>query len=231
MRDLRRLVPAVVALCAGGAAFAGEPAREAYRDDFRSGLDQWLVEQMPGGTVTTKDGALVMDDAAGCTVWFRAPLSDPVAIRYEVTAVSAGGPHDRVSDVNCFWMAQDPRSPGDFFAGHARTGAFATYDALLTYYVGFGGNTNTTTRFRRYDGTVARPLLPEDDLKAPRFLLVPNHPYRIELVARFGTVEFWRDNERIFVFRDPDPLTKGWFGLRTVHSHLRHPPLLGHEKP
>ena len=33
----------------------------------------------------------------------------------------------------------------------------ATYDTLRTYYVGYGGNANTTTRFRRYDGTGARP--------------------------------------------------------------------------
>jgi hypothetical protein len=213
---LRRLVTVLLALGAVGAALADG----TDRDDFKSGLGQWVVEQMPGGTVTAKDGALVIEDAAGCTVWFKAALSAPVTIRYEVTAVSAGGPHDRVSDINCFWMAQDPRSPGDFFAGHARTGAFATYDALLTYYVGFGGNGNTTTRFRRYDGTAARPLLAEHDLRAPRFLLVPNHPYRIELIARDGTAEFWRDGERIFVFHDPAPLDRGWFGFRTVHSHL-----------
>jgi len=220
VRAVLHLAPVFLAFGAASAVIAGEPAREAYRDDFTSGLDQWLVEQMPGGTVTTHDGALVIDDAAGCTVWFRAPLSDPVAIRYDVTVVSAGGPHDRVSDLNCFWMAQDPRSPGGFFAGRARTGAFSTYDPLLTYYVGYGGNGNTTTRFRRYDGTGARPLLPEYDLKAPRYLLVPNRPYHIELIMRYGTAEFWRDNERIFAFQDPNPLEKGWFGFRTVHSHL-----------
>ena len=42
----------------------------------------------------------------------------------------------------------------------ARSGAFADYNDLLTYYVGLGGNRNTTTRFRRYIGDpVLRPLL------------------------------------------------------------------------
>ncbi len=191
-------------------------------DDFRNGLGAWAVEQMPGGTVAVRDGALVIEDAAGCTVWFREQLTAPVEISYEVTAISAGGPHDRVSDVNCFWMANDPRAPAEppFAAGHARTGKFSDYDSLLTYYVGYGGNTNSTTRFRRYDGTVARPLLPEHDLSGKKFMLEANRPYHIRLVVRDGLAEFWRDGEKIFSFHDPAPLTSGWFAFRTVTSHL-----------
>ena len=76
------------------------------------------------------------------------------------------------------------------------------------------------TRFRRYDGTSERPLLPEHDLSAKQFLLEPNHAYRIRLVARDGIAEYWRDGEKIFTFRDPAPLAGGWFALRTVRSHL-----------
>lgn len=187
-------------------------------------LDLWAVEQMPGGKVTTRDGALVIEDAAGATVWFREKLTAPVVIEYDVTVVSAGGPQDRVSDLNCFWMANDSRADGParppYEHAPARTGKFSDYDSLLTYYVGYGGNENTTTRFRRYDGTAARPLLPEHDLRDSKFLLTPNHTYHIRLVARDGRAEFWRDGERIFTFRDPAPLTSGWFGFRTVHSHL-----------
>ena len=75
--------------------------------------------------------------------------------------ISAGGKNDRVSDLNCFWMARDSRNPDDLFAVH-RTGKFADYNQLLCYYVGVGGNTNTTTRFRRYIGDAnTRPLLPQ----------------------------------------------------------------------
>ncbi|MCX6956516.1 MAG: DUF6250 domain-containing protein, partial [Verrucomicrobia bacterium] len=155
-------------------------AAELFADDFKGDLRQWAVEQMPGGRVTVQAGALVIEDVAGCTVWFRPRLTAPVEITYEVTVVSAGGPFDRVSDVNCFWMAGDPRPPAaaPFSPGHARTGKFAEYNSLLTYYVGYGGNTNSTTRFRRYDGSVERPLLPEHDLSDPKLLLVANHPYR-----------------------------------------------------
>jgi len=190
-------------------------------DSPTANLQAWAVEQMPGGTVTTKDGALVIQDARGSTIWLREKLTAPVEISYNVTVVSQGGPHDRVSDLNCFWMANDPRSTAaPFSLGQARTGKFSDYDSLLTYYVGYGGNNNSTTRFRRYDGTAARPLLSEHDLDDKKFLLTGNHTYHIRLVARDGVAEFWRDGERIFQFRDPSPLASGWFAIRTVRSHL-----------
>jgi len=217
--NMRRFTTIFLLVALSGRADSG---RAQLQDEFDGNLHRWAVEQMPGGSVTVRDGAMVIEDAAGCTVWFRERLVAPVEIAYEVTAVSAGGPHDRVSDVNCFWMANDPRPPAGppFAAGHARTGKFADYDSLLTYYVGYGGNTNTTTRFRRYDGTVARPLLPEHDLHDKKFLLEANRTYRIRLVARDGVAEFWRDGEKLFSFRDPAPLVGGWFAFRTVSSHL-----------
>lgn len=193
-------------------AVAGERVVE-----FDKGLSQWRVEQVPGGRVRVEDDALVIEGPGGCTVWFREKLKAPVEISYEVTAVSKGGPHDRVSDVNCFWMASEP---GAEEMPAARSGKFEDYDTLQTYYVGMGGHNNTKTRFRRYAGNGAKPLLPEHDLSEQRFLLEPNRTYRLRVVARDGVAEFWRDGERIFVFRDPEPLTEGWFGFRTVKSHL-----------
>ncbi len=201
------------ALTVAGCTATNETAHQGFTGDLRA----WKVEQMPGGTVTMPGGALVIEDADGCTVWFREKLTAPVEISYDLTAVAQGGPHDRVSDVNCFWMARDPTSDA-MPAG--RSGKFSDYDSLLTYYVGYGGNTNTTTRFRRYDGTAARPLLPEHDLHDQRFLLEPNRAYHIRLVARDGVAEFWRDDEKIFSYRDPAPLTSGWFAFRTVQAHL-----------
>jgi hypothetical protein len=181
----------------------------------------WKIEQMPGGTSSVRDGTLEILDAAGCTAWWSERLTAPVEISYEVTVVDHGGPQDRLSDLNCFWMAQDPRSTAAPFApGQIRSGKFSDYDSLLTYYVGYGGNNNKTTRFRRYDGTAARPLLPEHDLSEKKFLLVANHTYKIRLVARDGQAEFYRDGEKIFTFRDLAPLQSGWFAIRTVRSHL-----------
>ena len=182
---------------------------------------EWKIEQVAPGTAVQRAGELVIQDKGGCTAWWSERLVAPVEITYDATVVMAGGKTDRLSDLNCFWMAQDRRSAAaPFAAGQARTGKFSDYDSLLTYYVGYGGNNNATTRFRRYDGTAARPLLPENDLKEPKFLLEPNRTYRIRLVARDGRAEFYRDGELIFSFTDPAPLTAGWFAIRTVRSHL-----------
>lgn len=211
-----------LALALAGCATATEPAlrpgRGLQADDFRAGLGQWVVEQQPGGTVTTEDGRLIIADQGGCTVWFKARLTAPLVITYTVTMSSAA----RVSDLNCFWMASDPARPDDLFApGHARNGKFATYDTLRTYYVGYGGNANTTTRFRRYDGTGARPLAAEHDLSGAEFLLKPDHAYRIMLIVTAdGRVQYVRDGTVIFDVRDPEPLLSGWFGFRTVQSRM-----------
>ena len=199
------------------------PGSIVATDNFAAASDRWVIEQQPGGTVRIGGGVLEIEDVAGCTVWWRQRLTVPVVIRYEATVVSAGGPHDRVSDLNCFWMATDPRSPDDlFFPGHGRTGKFTDYDRLRTYYVGQGGNTNTTTRFRRYAGDGTKPLAPENDRREKSVLLEGNRPYRIMVMALAdGTVRYYRDDVLIFECKDPAPLRSGWFGFRTVDSHLR----------
>ncbi|AHF92311.1 hypothetical protein OPIT5_20705 [Opitutaceae bacterium TAV5] len=204
---------------ASSPVLAAAPGELLHRDTFRDGLDRWRVEQQPGGSVRAEDGRLVIADKSGCTVWFRPRLRAPVFIRYEAVVTS----RSRVSDLNCFWMASDPERPDDLFAaGHSRDGTFASYDTLQTYYVGYGGNGNTTTRFRRYDGSGARPLLPEHDLKGPGVLLEPDRVYRIELVAlENGRVQYARDGEVLFDVSDKAPLLSGWFGLRTVWSEIK----------
>jgi len=202
-------------LLATGAAAA---ERLVLADDFNHDLSHWSVEQMPGGRVFIEGGRLVIDDAGGCTVWWREKLRAPVTIRYRATVSS----RSRVSDLNCFWMATDPAHSGPLWENAARrTGKFADYDRLATYYVGYGGNENTTTRFRRYDGAGNKPLLPAHDRSEPRFLLQADHTYQIEIdVAADGRVRWSRDGEVIFDFTDPQPLREGWFGFRTVHSRI-----------
>ena len=193
-----------------------------YKDDFTDRkLPHWVTESEGGGTVEAVKGHLDIDVPKGCTVWYRHELTGPLMIEYEATAIQRGGPNDRVSDLNCFWMAQDPSRPGKLLEV-SRSGRFPDYDALLTYYVGLGGNGNTTTRFRRYIGKPGvRPLLPEHDLKAPEFLLKPNVTQTIRLVACGSLIQFYRDSRLLFEHKDPAPYVRGWFGLRTVTSHLK----------
>jgi hypothetical protein len=205
-----------------------------YAEDFRHGLDAWRVEmEKPRtgaeGSVTAKDGLLDINVPAGATVWFRQELDGPVMIQYEATVISAGGANDRVSDLNSFWMATDPKSPGgNIFAGpqnQNRGGKFAEYNALDMYYVGLGGNGNTTTRFRRYIGDeVERPLLPQNDLSVaehPDKGIAPNQAQTVTLIADGPLIQYWRDGEKIFEMTDPQPYTKGWFGIRTTKNHMQ----------
>ncbi|MEM8954840.1 MAG: DUF6250 domain-containing protein [Verrucomicrobiota bacterium] len=192
-----------------------------YEDDFAGDLSQWVVEQMPGGTTEVRDGRLEIDDAKGCTVWFREKLSGPLLIEFEATMIAEGGKHDRVSDLNCFWMAIDPEHPEDLFADEARGGSFKNYHALRLYYVGYGANNNTTTRFRRYPGDGSRPNLPEHDLRDERFRHRGNETVKIQIIVDGRTIRYLRDGEIVFDFEDREPYTEGWFGFRTVRNRMR----------
>jgi hypothetical protein len=191
-------------------------------DDFKNETSNLRIGELEkGGSIAARDGALEIDVPGGCTVWLKTPLSGPVLISYEATMISAGGPNDRVSDLNCFWMARDARNPDDLFAV-ARSGKFSDYDQLRCYYVGHGGNTNTTTRFRRYIGEKGnRPIRPEHDLSAKEFLLTPNVSQTIQLVAAGSVIGYFRNGQQLFAYDDPAPYTSGWFAFRTVTSHFK----------
>ncbi|MFF9040730.1 DUF6250 domain-containing protein [Streptomyces sp. NPDC014892] len=217
------------ALAAGAALAAVAPAGTASArtsrrrgrliaaDGFRRGLRQWAVELERGGTVTASRGVLEVDVPAGATLWFRRRLEGPYVIEYTATPVSAGGVNDRVSDLNNFWNAVDVRSPDDLFAT-PRGGALAEYDLLKTYYVGYGANTNTTTRLRRYVGEAGvRPLV--YDYTEP--LLVANEPHRVRVVSDGSRVQWWNNGRLVFDYRDPEPYTGGHFAFRTTWSHFR----------
>ena len=135
---------------------AQSPGAELYRDDFSGDLSQWVVEQQPGGTVRIRDGALEIDDAAGCTGWFRTELTAQVVITCELTFVTSGGPNDRWSDLNGFWIAS-----GLVRCGPRPQRALRHVRSAAHLLRGPRGNTPKTTRFRRSDGTGARPLPPE----------------------------------------------------------------------
>jgi hypothetical protein len=206
---------------------AAEPAgvpfvqgQALFTEDFRNGLRRWTSELEMPGRVEARGGVLTVDVPAGCTLWFRPELRGAVMIQYEARMIQAGGPNDRVSDLNAFWMAIDARSPDDLFATK-RSGKFNDYNQLRAYYVGQGGNSNTTTRFRRYIGDAAeRPLLPEHDLRNAEMLLQPNVWQTVQLVALGNRILYYRDGRLIFDFRDPAPYTHGHFGFRTTSSHV-----------
>ena len=190
-----------------------------YQDSFDE-PSNWVIEQMAGGTASIAKGTLEIDDAKGCTVWFKEKLTGPIVIEYEATMIQAGGPNDNTRDLNCFWMAVDPKYPTDLFRNASRSGQFRDYDSLRLYYVGYGGHRNTQTRFRRYNGLGERPLLPQHDLSRPEFMITPNQPHRIQIVAIGNRTQYIRDGEIIFDITDDQPYKQGWFGFRTVSNHM-----------
>ena len=191
-------------------------------DAFESGLDNWIIEQVPGGKVTCKHGKMDIDDASGCTVWFREKFQGNILIEYEAVVVDSGGVNDRVSDLNCFWMAMDLDHPGDFFASsEKRKGIFQNYHELKLYYVGLGGHDNSKTRFRRYAGGGERPVLPEHDLSNEAYLIQANKVNRIQLLVYKQHIQYYYNGVLVFDIEDPEPYHEGYFGIRTYKNHMR----------
>ncbi|MCI4591929.1 DUF6250 domain-containing protein [Sphingobium sp. BYY-5] len=214
----RALLAALTALPVAARA----PGRILHRDDFRHGLKQWRIEAAGEARVQAAGGVLDIDTPAGLTLWFLPELIGPVAIDYEVRAVAQGGPDDEVSDVNAFWMATDPVASKGSVLATRRSGVFEEYDTLRTYYVGIGGNRNTTTRMRRYVGKAGeRPLLPEHDRLAKADMLVPNRWFRLRLIANGQRIAVERDGAPLFSMSDDDPYRRGHFGVRTTQSHIQ----------
>lgn len=157
----------------------------------------------------------------GLTLWYRPELRGNVRITYRVCFPSSNDdvPANRLSDMNCFWMATDPSAPaGSIWVNlRKRQGVFKNCSTLSLYYVGYGGNYNATTRFRRYNGRPDPPLLQE--YTDSSHLLRPDHWYDVCIETIGGQVRYSVDGEQIFEWHDPAPLMHGWFGYRTTLSH------------
>jgi hypothetical protein len=191
----------------------GQRGALLVEDDFSGPLKDYVAEyaHKPGNLVASQNGRLVIDVDSGATVWLNKPLSGDYLISYTRRVLVDGGKNDRLSDFNHFWNARDPANPNLFTRG----GKLEDYDKLEMYYVGFGGNTNSTTRFRRYGGG-QRVLLGE--FKDAAHLLEPNRDYRVEITAYHGCTRMRVDGKDYFSYRDPQPLAGGYFGFRTTWS-------------
>src|SRR5690606_2709702 len=188
-------------------------AELVLEETFENGLDSslWIAEiaPEPNSAVYVADGKLWLDTYGGVTVWLNRELEGNMAIEYDRTVVVDSGVNDRLSDLNQFWMATDPSNSQLF----SRSGVFESYDSLSLYYVGMGGNTNTTTRFRKYNGDGTKPLLYEHDR-----MLEANHTYHIRTAVIDGVTTFSVDGQVLFTHTDPAPLTSGYFGFRSTYS-------------
>ncbi|RZT10323.1 hypothetical protein SAMN05216319_1220 [Duganella sp. CF402] len=182
--------------------------RTLVRDDFaRFDPRAWAAEAEAGNAATAayvERGALVLNAQRGLTVWLRRQLIGHYEISFTRTVLADA----RLSDLNFFWEAQLP-------AGFTQSGKLEEYDKLRLFYAGIGGNNNSTTRFRYYDGSGERKLLQE--YTAPEYLLKAGRPYRIRIAVDARGTRLYVDDKEIFSAPGP-VLGGGYFGLRTTQS-------------
>lgn len=167
----------------------------------------------------------------GLTLWYNTPISGDCTIDYDACVVYEEGNNsewNRLSDLNCFWKASDPENLSDiFYNKDKRSGVFMNCYSLQLYYLGYGGNYNSTTRFRRYDGNKAaiedasiRPKILTEYTDA-KHLLQPNHWYHVRIECKGNNTRYFMDGECVVDFTDDNPLKEGWFGFRTTKSHTK----------
>lgn len=187
-----------------------------YKSDFIKPLNTaiWAIEKLPTDSeiVTCSNNNLVLDTYGGATVWYKQPLAGNILISFKRSVIMQGGRNDRLSDLNVFWMVTDSLQNKLF----KRKGAFNEYDSLSMYYVGFGGNYNTTTRFRKYSSKGDKKMLGE--FKDAAHLLQPNKAYTIQIIMLNGLVQFIVDGDVYFSYKDEQPLQNGYFAFRSTRS-------------
>lgn len=188
----------------------------------------WKVEsESPDYKVTFIGDTAEIVSPKGLTLWRKEKMNGRATIEYDACVV-VEKEGDRLSDLNCFWMASDPICPDNIWKREKwRNGIFLNCYSLQLYYMGYGGNYNSTTRFRRYDGNEAgiadpkiRPAIWKEYTDADH-LLKANHWYHIKITNEDNRVSYYIDGERLVDFRDAEPLTEGWFGFRTTLSRTR----------
>jgi Domain of unknown function (DUF6250) len=194
---------------------SNENKRLLFQDDFSGSVmsNQWMVEtnaqDVPGCSIV--NGQLQLETKGGITLWYKTELIGNSMIEYDRMIVMEDGENDRLSDLNQFWMVADPQHKM-----FKRKGGFREYDSLQMYYVGMGGNYNSTTRMRRYDGKGQLQIVGE--YKDTAHLLQPNKKYHISIIVKEGVSKFIVDGIEYFSFKDDHPFTKGWFAIRSTKS-------------
>lgn len=191
------------------------------------GVAGWRMEDASGKARIVQTGdTLDITAPDGLTVWHTRRLTGLYEITYSAQMVT-GKPSERLSDLNCFWAANDPLHPGDLWArGNWRNGIFARYNTLDLFYVGYGGNYNTTTRFRRYHGryygvdeTRVKPLLHE--YTDPPHLLKPGHWFTVCIRVEKERTTFSIDGRMLFQAPLQPGEGDGHFALRLLQNHVR----------
>ncbi len=196
--------------------------------DARQFKKYWQVEsESPDYRVTFRGDTCEILSPKGLTLWRKEKMKAGMTVEYDACVMDEGQEGDRLSDMNCFWLASDPNAKDLWARAAWRSGIFVRCYTLQMYYLGYGGNHNTTTRFRRYEGDEAgvedatkRPAILKEYTDADH-LLKANHWYHVKIESKMGHTRFFIDGECVVNYFDPRPLESGWFGFRTTLSRTR----------
>lgn len=189
----------------------------------------WQIEsESPDYRVTFLGDTCELLCPKGLTLWRKEKMQQGLTVEYDACVMDEGKSGDRLSDLNIFWLASDPHAKDLWERASWRSGIFTRCYTLQMYYLGYGGNHNTTTRFRRYHGDEAgvddiirRPAILKE-YTDKEHLLKPNHWYHVKIESTTtGYTRIYMDGECIVDYLDPQPLKEGWFGFRTTLSRTR----------
>ena len=189
----------------------------------------WQVEsESPEYKVSFKGDTCEILSPKGLTLWRKEKIQQGMTVEYDACVADEGKTGDRLSDMNAFWLASDPHAKDIWTRAAWRSGIFTRCYTLQMYYLGYGGNYNSTTRFRRYNGdetgvddATKRPAILKEYTDKDH-LLKANHWYHVKIESTItGRTRFYIDGECIVDYLDPQPLENGWFGFRTTLSRTR----------
>lgn len=191
-------------------------------------VEKWVPEDASGKfRMTTTNGVTEIIAPEGLTLWYNERLTGNYEISYRIQMVMKGGRYDRLSDMNCFWGAVDPKYPDEIHArGKWRAGIFKNYNTLNLFYVSYGGNHNSTTRFREYhseyygqENDWVKPLLKE--YTDEPHLLSPNRWYEVVITVANGRTAYAVNGEVLFSHTLEKGQANGYFALRLLKNHVR----------
>ena len=88
---------------------------QAWNDPLSSCLDSktfashWTIEsESPDYSIRFFGDTLEVTAPQGMTIWRNERMEGRTIIEYDACLMDEGREEDRVSDLNCFWMASDP---------------------------------------------------------------------------------------------------------------------------
>ena len=133
IRTYKRILPLLAMIATGVAAMAaGKSVSGLNAKEFNK---YWKIESEGPCKVTFQGDTAEFTAPKGLSVWRKDKMSGRTVIEYDAQVVTEG-PDDRLSDLNCFWMASDPNAPDPRKNHDKRGGKFVNSYALQLYSLG-----------------------------------------------------------------------------------------------